>query len=124
MAFVSTGAHDVGQTEEVIFTPPAQTKTGETLDTATVIGLSASNIHDSPIIVTMKLFKSNDTQEYHIIKDVEIMPGATEIIVGGEQKMIVEQGDEIRAFGFESGDDTIDEPFFDVIVSYLESAEA
>jgi hypothetical protein len=66
------------------YTPAANTQ-------VTVIGLSAANITTSPISVTFSHHNGADVTT--IVKDATIPAGGALVVVGGDQKMVLEPGD-------------------------------
>lgn len=60
----------------------------------TIIGLTLANISASSISVTVTLFDGTNTT--HIIKNAPILVGGTLVVVGGEQKVVMEPNDQIR----------------------------
>jgi hypothetical protein len=65
-------------------------------DTATtVIGLSFANVSAAPITVTAELVDSG-TNVVRIIKDAPIPIGGALVVVGGDQKIVMQTGDFIR----------------------------
>lgn len=80
-------------------------------DTLTIIGLSIANTSLSTITVSAKLHKDGGTSAF-IIKDGTIESGNTLVIVGAEQKVVLESGDYISAYS--SGINAAD-----AIISYL-----
>jgi len=81
------------------------------LDTLTVIGFSIANTSLFTITVSARLHKSAGSSAF-IIKNATIDPGNTLVIVGGEQKVVLESGDYITTYS--SGVNAAD-----VILSYL-----
>ena len=79
MAFKSYQVTDI-TTEQVVFTGAASTET-------TVIGFSVANVGNDAAYITAKLNSA------HIVKGAPVAVGGTEIIVGGDQKLVVEAGD-------------------------------
>jgi hypothetical protein len=60
----------------------------------TVIGLAVSNVTASQIIIEASIFDgANDT---YLIKDAPVPSGGALVIVGGDQKVVLEVGDSIR----------------------------
>jgi hypothetical protein len=60
----------------------------------TVIGLAVSNVTASQIIIEASIFDgANDT---YLIKDAPVPSGGSLVIVGGDQKVVLEVGDSIR----------------------------
>lgn len=79
----------------------------------TVIGLSLSNTGLASINISAKLVK-NGGANAHLIKDASVLPGGTIVLVGGDQKLVLEAGDSLTAWSDTSSS-------CDVIVSYLSS---
>lgn len=78
-------------TETTIFTGPANTA-------STIIGMSIANSHTSAVSVSVKL---NST---YIIKDAPVGTGSSLIVVGAEQKIVVESGDTVKVTSSGSAD--------------------
>lgn len=107
MAFKSQATANIG----VEASPSTVTPTITAGQTGTVIGLSIANTTVSNITVTAVLNKNGGTSA-HIIKSATILSGGTIIIVGGDQKVVLEEGDTITAYS-----STADSA--DAIISYL-----
>jgi len=60
----------------------------------TVIGLVVANITTVNILVDVSLFAA--TIDYFIVKGAPIPPGGSIVVVGGDQKVVMETGDELR----------------------------
>lgn len=80
-------------------------------NTATVIGLSLANIVSTNITVSAKLNKSGGNSGF-LVKDATVLPGGALVVVGGDQKVVLEAGDTITAYS-SAGTSC------DVIMSYL-----
>lgn len=63
---------------------------------ATVIGVNLANIITENISVDIQLFDSSQSVSRFLIKDALITPGASLVAVGGDQKVVLEEGDELR----------------------------
>ena len=65
---------------------------------ATVIGLSVSNITSSSIDVDVVLSQNagNTTTDASIVTNVPIPSGSTVVLIGGDQKLVMEGGDMIK----------------------------
>lgn len=85
--FKSYGTNTIGLTKTTVYTTPGAT-------TATVVGLSLSNVAASPVVVSVVLGKG--ASEFHIVKNAPIMPGGTLIAVGGDQKLVCETANTIK----------------------------
>jgi len=64
--------------------------------TATIVGLSIANTTTGLITVSAQVVKNSVTA--FMIKNAEIPPGNALVIVGGEQKVVLEAGDQITAY--------------------------
>lgn len=83
----------VGTSAATIFTCPASTQT-------TIIGLSVANIHTSSIAVDVELDASGRTSgaedSVYLVKAAPVPVGGTLVVVGGDQKIVMEPGDVIK----------------------------
>lgn len=77
----------------------------------TLIGLTIANVTNSPVTVSAVLF--DGTNSTHIIRNAPVLVGSTLIIAGGDQKVVLEPGDQIRVTSSASSS-------VDAIVSLLE----
>lgn len=105
--FKSIVETNIGTTKETIFTCSTGT-------TATLIGLSLSNLIEESVEVSCYIYKNSQDLEGSIITNAIITPGASLMIVGGNQKIVLEENDEIR---IESNKDAS----IDSLLSFLES---
>tara|TARA_R100000329_G_scaffold53149_1_gene48779 strand:- start:235 stop:579 length:345 start_codon:yes stop_codon:yes gene_type:complete len=91
-AFLSETDTGVGTGAATIYTCPASTET-------TVIGMSIANIVTSQITVSVKLNgsgrSSGAVDNVHLVKDAPIPVGGTLVVIGGDQKVVMEPGDTI-----------------------------
>lgn len=71
------------------YTVPTGTKT-------TVIGLTVANTTTGIVKASVMLSESNGTNLVYIVRDMDLIPGQTQVIVGGEQKLVLIPGDSIR----------------------------
>lgn len=85
-------------TEEVILTGATDTQT-------TVIGFSIANTTDDGITVSALL---NDV---YLVEDAPITTGSSLVVIGGDQKLVVEESDTVSVISSDSAD---------VIISVLE----
>jgi|DEB0MinimDraft_3_1074331.scaffolds.fasta_scaffold290872_1 hypothetical protein len=92
-AFKSETDTGVGTSAATIYTCPASTQT-------TLIGLTVANIHTSQIEVDVQLDASTRTSgaedSVYIIKAAPVPVGSSIVIIGGEQKVVVEPGDTVK----------------------------
>ena len=72
-----------------LYTCPSSTKT-------IIIGMTAANVL-SNANVNLDIILTSSSNDYHIIKNGTIAPGGTLIPMGGEQKVILEPGDIVKA---------------------------
>ena len=79
--------------------------------TATLIGLSLANTTSANITASAKLNKSGGSSAF-LVKDATILPGGALVIVGGDQKVVLEAGDSITAYASASNS-------ADAAISYL-----
>ena len=78
----------VGTSAATIHTGPSATET-------TIIGLSIANIHTSQIEVDVQL-ENNDGDNIYLIKDAPIPVGSSLVVVGGEQKVVMNASDVLK----------------------------
>ena len=76
--------NSIGTTANTVFTGPSGAQT-------TVIGISISNIYTQPVDVDF--FISIGGSNTYIVKNATIPKGGALIPVGGDQKLVVEDGD-------------------------------
>lgn len=107
MAFKSKASASIGLSAS----PTTVTDTVASGATQTIIGLSLANIVSSNITVSAKLVKSGGASSF-LVKDATVLPGGALVIVGGDQKIVLEAGDSITAYASASSS-------ADVVVSYL-----
>lgn len=95
----------------VVATPSTITPTVTTGTTLTLIGLSLANITGANITVSAKLLKNGGASAF-LIKDATVLPGGALAIVGGDQKVVLEEGDSITAYASTAS-------AADAVISYL-----
>ncbi|MEL0016927.1 MAG: hypothetical protein VW715_17070 [Rhodospirillales bacterium] len=92
-AFLSETDTAVGTSAATILTCGASTET-------TIIGLSISNIVTSQITVDVQLDASGRTSgaedSVYLVKDAPIPVGSSLVVIGGDQKVVLEPGDAIK----------------------------
>ena len=92
-AFLSETDTAVGVSAATILTCGASTET-------TIIGLSISNIVTSQITVDVQLDASGRTSgaedSVYLVKDAPIPVGSSLVVIGGDQKVVLEPGDAIK----------------------------
>lgn len=107
MAFKSKVTPNLGTSGS----PSTVTATVDSGNTATLIGMSISNTTSSNITASAKVNKNGGSSAF-LLKDATILPGSALAIVGGDQKVVLEEGDTITAYASASNS-------ADAIVSYL-----
>ena len=91
-----------------LYTCPSATKT-------IIIGMSAANVlpNQNVNFSAAIMDSATDSDPTHIIRNATIAPGGTEVIVGGDHKIIMQAGNILKAVSSDSDS-------LDVIVSYVE----
>ena len=108
MAFKSVATANIGTGATIV------SDTVSSSTTHTVIGFSVSNIVANAITVTASLTKSGGNTAY-MVKGATVSSGGTIVIVGGDQKVVLEEGDTMKVL-------TDTATSADAIVSYLSSS--
>jgi hypothetical protein len=92
-AFKSETDTGVGTSPASIYTCPSSTET-------TIIGLTCANIITSQIEIDVQLDASGRTSgaadSVYIIRNAPIPVGSSLVVVGGEQKVVMEPGDVLK----------------------------
>jgi len=91
-------------------TAPATVKTAT--KQTTLIGLSVCNVTGAGVNVDVKIWKSGVTQIF-IVKNVPVPVGGTLVVIGGDQKVVLENTDLLKVNSDVTGS-------LDVVCSYLE----
>lgn len=104
--FKNSVTGSIGITNTRVYQTPAST-------VSTVIGMSVSNIISNNISVSVTITDASATQTRHLIRNGLITDGSSIVIVGGEQKVVLESGDFVSVVSSAAGS-------ADVIVSVLE----
>jgi hypothetical protein len=111
-SFLSETQTAVGTSPVTILTCPSATE-------VTIIGLSVSNIVTSQITVDVVLDASGRTSgaedSVYLIKSAPVPVGGSLVVVGGDQKVVLEAGDAIKVTS-----DTASSA--DVVLSHLDIA--
>jgi hypothetical protein len=102
--FKNAFAKDVGTSVSTVYTCPSATQT-------TLIGLSVANTTTSPI--TTDAYITSGGTDYYLIKSGVVPVGGSLVIVGGEQKVVLEVADALKVL-------TSAASSADCVVSYLE----
>jgi hypothetical protein len=85
--FKSFPSKNVGTSAATIYTCPSATQT-------TLIGLSVANTSASPI--TTDAYITRSAVDYYLIKGGVVPVGGTLVIVGGDQKVVLEPSDVLK----------------------------
>lgn len=80
-------AKSVGTSAATVYTCPSATQT-------TVIGLSVANTTASPI--TTDVYLTSSAVDYYLIKSGVVPVGGALVVVGGDQKVVLEAADELK----------------------------
>jgi hypothetical protein len=102
--FKSNLNKNVGTSAATIYTCPAATQT-------TLIGLSVANTSASPI--TTDAYITRSAVDYYLIKTATVPVGGALVVVGGDQKVVLEVGDVLKVVNSAASSG-------DVVASYLE----
>lgn len=102
--FKSTVSANVGAVQVSLLTASRAT---------TLIGVTAANVTTAGAMITFKIIKTGGGGTAHIVKDAPVSRSDTLIVVGGDQKVVLETGDQLVAVANLATS-------FDVIVSYME----
>ena len=109
-SFKSETDKEIGTSTATVFTCASSTET-------TVIGLSVANRVSSQILIDVELDASTRTygaeDKVFLVKDAPIPVGGSLVVVGGDQKLVMEPGDTIKVTS-----DTASSA--DVVVSHLD----
>ena len=105
--FKNAASAATGTSEVSVYTVPSAT-------TTTVIGLTCANVTStSPVKVSIRVYDNSGTAHFFIVKNAEVFEGGSLVAVGGDQKLVLETGDQIKITASASSS-------ADVIVSYME----
>ena len=104
--FKNSFSKSVGTSAATIYTAPAVTQT-------TLIGLSVANTTASPI--TCDAYVTSSAVDYYLIKGATVPVGGSLVIVGGDQKVVLEAADVLKVISSAASS-------ADVVCSLLEIA--
>ena len=104
--FKNSVTGSIGLTNTKVYQAPASTVT-------TVIGLSVANVLTQNISVNVTVTDSSATKTNHLVKNALITEGGSIVVIGGDQKVVLEAGDFISVVSTQATS-------ADVIVSVLE----
>jgi hypothetical protein len=85
--FKNQFAKNVGTSAATVYTCPSATST-------TIIGLSVANTITSP--VTADAYITSSGVDYYLVKGAIVPVGGSLVIVGGDQKTVLEAGDALK----------------------------
>ena len=96
----------IGTSGVKVYESPAATS-------ATIIGVNVANAASQNISVSVMMRDTSANKAVYLVKDALVMPGSSNILVGGEQKLVLEATDFISVTSSLANS-------ADVIVSVLE----
>ena len=96
----------IGTTNTTVYSVPAAT-------TTTIIGVNVANVAAQNISVSVRLTDTSATKTVYLVKDVLITQGSSVVLVGGEQKIVMESTDTLTVVSSAASS-------ADVIISALE----
>jgi len=82
-------------TDTGVGTSAATVHTGASATETTIIGLTVANIHTAQIEVDVQL-ENNDGDNVYLIKAAPIPVGSSLVVVGGEQKVVMNASDVLK----------------------------
>jgi hypothetical protein len=85
-AFKNSITGSIGTAGVKVYETPTGTST-------TVIGVGVANVNSNNISVSVMVRDTSANKAVYVVKDSLIMPGSSEVLVGGEQKLVLEAGD-------------------------------
>jgi len=104
--FKNSFSKSVDTSAATIYTAPSATQT-------TLIGLSVANTTSSPI--TCDAYVTSSAVDYYLIKGATVPVGGSLVIVGGDQKVVLEAADALKVISSAASS-------ADVVCSLLEIA--
>ena len=104
--FKNSVTGSIGITNTKVYETPA-------LSVSTVIGMSVSNVISNNISVNVTVTDASATQTRYLVRNGLIVEGSSMVVVGGDQKVVLESGDFISVVSSAAAS-------ADVIVSVLE----
>jgi hypothetical protein len=84
--FKNSIAGSIGTSGVKVYEAPVATST-------TVIGVNVANVNSQNISVSVMLRDISLNSAVYIVKDSLVLPGSSNVLVGGEQKLVLEAGD-------------------------------
>lgn len=104
--FKNSVTGSIGTSTTTVYTAPIQS-------VATVIGVNVANVISQNISVSVTILDTSTSQTRFLVKDALILPGSSVVLVGGDQKLVLETGDLLRVVSSQAAS-------ADVVVSVLE----
>ena len=86
--FKNSVTGSIGTESHRVYVAPGST-------TTTVIGLSLANISGAGVEANV-IMKVNTSSQAHMVKNAPIPVGSALVVIGGDQKVVLEAADEIR----------------------------
>ena len=90
--FLSETDASIGTSAATVFTCPSSTQ-------STIIGLSVANRTTAQILIDVQLDASGRTSgaedSVYLVKDAPVPAGSSLVVIGGDQKVVMEPGDDI-----------------------------
>jgi len=85
-AFKNSITGSIGTNGVKVYETPLATST-------TVIGVGVANTNSQNISVSVMIRDNSANKVVYVVKDSLILPGSSNVLVGGEQKLVLEAGD-------------------------------
>lgn len=85
-AFKNSITGSIGTAGVKVYETPTSTST-------TVIGVGVANVSSQNISVSVMVRDNSANKVVYVVKDSLILPGSSNVLVGGEQKLVLETGD-------------------------------
>ncbi len=85
-AFKNSITGSIGTTGVKVYEAPVATST-------TVIGVGVANVNSQNISVSVMVRDNSANKVVYVVKDSLILPGSSNVLVGGDQKLVLEAGD-------------------------------
>jgi hypothetical protein len=86
--FINALSKNVGTSNTTVYTCPSSTQ-------STIIGLSVANTSASSI--TCDAFITDSGTDYYLVKGAVVPAGGSLVVVGGDQKVVMEPAQELKA---------------------------
>ena len=106
--FKNSISASIGITETTVYTA-----TGSSAITSTVIGVSVANRVQSNVLADVRMYDRSASKNIVLVSGSLIPPGSNIVLVGGEQKVVLEDGDYLTLKSNTAGS-------IDIVVSVLE----